>query len=357
MTYASNQTIEAQHYNLLVWGSEQGGSLVTSTNNINLLWGPGYGEQGFNQSMTDVLGLPSNQGVSPGVYNDTVGSLTPVDGVSAGDATSDMSVTSQQWIGLVSAINRSLYHQNTANLTYSVAPGFGRTIQVFAGLSTALTSIASGVGRARQTVTRNIANSTKSTPWIEASSATNKTLTITRKVVWQGGNDARWFFNAGGYVILGMSCTGATNGRSSAVAAVINDIGFTEIRAYNLSAFSGNDDSASDTSKGYWDLGTSWVQIGKNTSASGSDYATTSVTVYARVTESSAGVGTEDGAVGNQLEVRLDVFSSYGTAPFSGTGDWGADAINLSIAVSLDIKDPAYVGGMLSRTWSDPEIN
>jgi len=354
MAYAVNDIIEAQHYNTFVWGSTSGGTMVTSNNNINYLWGPGFGNKGMNQDMASILGLPNNLGIQTGVYNDTIGTLTPVDGVSAGDPEAAAStVTSQQWIGLISAMNRALFHQNQANVVLSQAPGFGRDIRFITSMTTYLSTISNNMGLARNR-TAIVASGTanKTTSWSAPGSSTNQTLTITRSVEWNEADDARWFFNAGGRIRIGLSAANASNDRSTAIAIVIADLGTSDIGYNSSTAFPGND-SGSSVSRGYWNVSTSsFEQIGKNTALSGSVYADTSVTVSARL-QGDAG---SNGGRGKRLEFRIDLFSGFGgSGPESA---WGlADNINLTITTTLDVFDPAYSGGMLQRTWATPTLD
>ena len=183
MTYSSQSVIQYSDYNQLVWGSTSGGALVTTNNNINYIWGPGYGNRGLNQDMSSIIGLPNNQGSGSG-YNDTIGYLSPV--------TTAQTITAQQWIGFLSALNRALYHQNQSNVSIATAPGFDRTIEVIASVQTYLNSAASGTGSTRGYNTRPIPNGAKSFPWIVANTASNQSKTFNRACYWPTGNDARW---------------------------------------------------------------------------------------------------------------------------------------------------------------------
>ncbi len=352
MAYASGDDIEAQHYNTFVWGSTSGGTLETSPNNINLLWGPGYGEKGLNQDMDSIIGLPNNLGIVTGQYNDTIGTLTPVGGVSAGDAAVNAStVKSQQWIGLISAMNRALYHQNQANVTLSQAPGFGRDIRFISAMNSYLTTISNNMGTARFTAARPLANNNIPTPWAAAASSTNYTLTITRTVEWPDADDARWFFNAGGKIRVGISGTGAGNDRSTAVAVVLNAMGVSDIGFNSRSNFVGND-LAGAANKGYWNVSTSSYEIiGRNNAESGSTYATTTVSCGLQLT----GAAGTNGGRGKKLEIQWTITSGFGGS--GGEPVWAAgDALSLTVNTSVDVIDPSYVGGMLQRTWADPTL-
>jgi hypothetical protein len=351
MAYSTGGLIEAQHYNQLVWGSTTGGTLVTTNNNLNYVWGPGYGNRGLNQDMSSIVGLPNahllvnpisgTDAVTGTNYNDGVGTLTQVD--------STLNVKSQQWIGLMSAINRGLYHQNQSNVALSPAPAYGGTIKVISGLQTAVNNIAGQTGTARNSVVRAVAGGSKTFSWIRATSATNASTSFTRSVSWSNGNNARWFFNAGGKIRITASASTASGDRSAAIVTVINDLGACDFGFNTNSGFVGADPGTTNTNKGYWNIGTSYVQLGKNQSVSGSTYPGTYVAISARLTGD-----TSDGAVGSLLEVKMDLFSDYG-----GTGAdprWGTDNINVSVGFNIDVFDPSYTGGMLTRNWADPDL-
>lgn len=358
MAYAVNNIIEAQHYNTFVWGTTSGGTLETSNNNLNYLWGPGFGNKGMNQDMASVAGFPSSIGTNPpivtGVYNDTIGTLTPVDGVSAGDPESAAStVTSQQWIGLISSMNRALHHQQEANVVLSQAPGFGRDIRFISAVSTSLGQISNSMGKSRTKTARALPSANKTVSWTAPQASVTRTFQINRSVEWPEADDARWFFNSGGVIRFGLSAANASNDRSGAIAIVIADLGTCEIgytASRGWSPFPGNDSGVSNP-RGYWDVSTtSFEQIGKNTATGGSVYADTSVTVSMRLTGDSG----SNGGRGKRLEFRVDLFSGFGgSGPESA---WASgDNISLTITSSIDVFDPG--GNMLLRTWQDPALD
>jgi hypothetical protein len=352
MAYASGDDIEAQHYNTFVWGTTSGGTLTTSPNNINLLWGPGFGQQGLNQDMGSVIGLPNNQGIVTGEYNDTIGTLTPVDGVSAGDfAVNASTVRSQQWIGLISAMNRALYHQQQGNVNLSQSPGFGRDIRFISAMNSYLTQIANSMGAARFTAVRPLAGGPVNTAWSQAASSTEYTLTITRTVEWPDADDARWFFNAGGKIKVGISGTGAGNDRSTAVAIVLNAMGVSDIGFNSRTQFTG-DDLIGSANKGYWNVSTSAYEIiGRNNAESGSTYSATTVSCGLQL----AGDAGSNGGRGKRLLIQWNITSGFGGS--GGEAVWAAgDALSLTVGTTVDVVDPSYAGGMLQRTWADPTI-
>ena len=354
MAYAVNDEIEAAHYNIFVWGTTSGGTLETGVNNINLLWGPGYGNKGMNQDMSSILGLPNNQGVSAGVYNDTIGTLTPVDGVSAGDvATNASTVQARQWIGLISAMNRSLYHQNQGNVVLSQAPGFGRDIRFIASMNTYMNSISSGMGTARFTSVQPGVGVNIPSTWTVGGTGTNQTFSVTRSIEWPDADDARWFFNAGGKIRVSVSATGAGNDRSSAIAIVTNGLGASDIGYDSRTEFSGA--TATGNNVGYWDMtvsGSTFELIGEKTAVAGSVYSTTKISVSIKL----SGDAGSNGGRGKIIQVKYDWISGFGGT--GGEAAWNAgDSISIQLNTIIDIMNPAYTNSMIQRTWADPSIS
>jgi hypothetical protein len=354
MAYAVNDNIEAAHYNIFVWGSSSGGTLETGVNNINLLWGPGDGNKGMNQDMSSILGLPNNLGVSAGVYNDTVGTLTPVDGVSAGDSEAQAStVLSRQWIGLISAMNRSLYHQNTANVVLSQAPGFGRDIRFITSMSTYMNTIASGMGTARFRATQAGIGLNSPSAWSVGGTGTNQSFSVTRTIEWPSADDARWFFNSGGRIRVSCSATGAGNDRSSAISVITNLLGASDIGYNSRTQFSGA--SSLGNNVGYWNMtysDTTFQNIGTINAAAGSVYSTTSLSVSVKLSGDTSGTSGR----GKILQVKYDWVSGFGGT--GGEAAWNAgDSISITLNTIIDVLTPAYTGGMIQKTWADPSIS
>lgn len=352
MSYTSTGTIEASDYNLLVWGDNTGtGTMITSNNNLNYLWGPGYGSKGLNQDMTSVTGLPYSTGT------DTVGSLTKV---TAGPITSytGSSVTASQWIGFFSALNKMLYHQVQANVSSVSVPGgtaptVGKTVGIYASLSSYLASAATSMGSARSTQAVALGGQ-NSLSWVVASTATVQEYTASRYITWNTADDARWFFNAGGQVRVSVGGATASGDRSSAIVSVLNDFGACYFSYNTNTGFAGNDEAPANTpglGKGYWNLGGTFLRVGKNTAASGSVYGGTYCELTARVVNY-LGTGSENGAVGRRMEFTLHVYSDFGSNPAGNT----TDNINVNVNFLVDLFDPVGngSGAVLVKTWANP---
>jgi hypothetical protein len=358
MAYASAGNIEAKHYNNLVWGSDAGGTLVTNTNNLNLLWGAGYGKKGYGQDMTSVLGLPGSiNGISASgtTYTDRVGTMTAVTPATNSRTLDGDNVKAQQWIGLISSLNRILYHQSAANVTLSPYsnPAFGGDIVAYstlqAGLNTAASNQTNGARRNNYALS---ISGPAATSIIQSSAFQVYTGSVTRTVTWNSANDVRWFWNAGGYIQVDITGASSSSDRSIALSGVINALGTTKFYGSSNTGPSNNSQSGSSSTAGYWNIGNSAKLIGTWTSGS-STYSGTYASLYAWVDSSS---GTEDGAVGRTFKFRLDWSSDFG-----GQGSlsaWNTDNLSVSAQIAITIFDPVGSGSgqMLSKNWTDPTI-
>lgn len=349
-SYATTGNIEARHYNTLVWGSNVGGALVTTTNNLNLLWGPGYGAKGINQSMISVTGLPSNAGSGTG-YNDNVGTLTPVAGYFTSQNSNNQTgtadiVTSQQWIGFVSALNKLLYHQNASSGNIATAPGHGSTVTPIVSYDTYLAAASSNMGKARSPGPITIPNSSQTYSW-SATGAQNDSGSIQLSILWADGNQARWFFNAGGYVVFSVKGKNTlTNVRSIDTAAI-----FTEIGSINMYGTSSTGGTAGQTNggKGYWNMGPTLAGVAYHNASAG--VYTGSFAQVSMCVQNHSGVGSESGAVGCEI-----VFQISATSAVAGT--FGAvDNLGVEIDVTVQLWDPTgFNASPIVKTWSDPTI-
>ena len=355
-TYAFQSLIEAQQYNNLVWGSSTGGTLVTGTNNLNMLWGPGYGAKGINQSMSSVAGLPNNAGlgtVTVGqniiAYDNTTGTLNQV-------AASGV-VTSQQWIGLISATNNLLSYQGLSQYSLTTPPGIQQKISAYDQIQTYLNNIAGSMGTGGSPVAQVVTGAAQSVSWsAPAGSTATRTLTATTSIQWPTGNDIRWFFNAGGYITISVSGQGSATDRSSAVANMLNNLGYLTIYAKSCGGTMLQSGQPFNSIQGYWgSWGTNNAEpnllVKSTTSGQGvytNSYASASVKLF------KTGVnGANGGANGNTIQITVFVNSTTASA-FTDR-----DNINATLNVVFQVFDPAAGGSFpaISKTWGSPSVN
>ncbi len=216
MAYQTGDAILDDHYN---------GFVSTDTNNINRITGTGTDEFGYG-----------------------TGDLATVD--------TSTTVQASQWTALLGKLNIARSHQDTSiNIsTFSVSSG---------DIIAAIANVATDIG----TVTTNKAN--VKADGITANAYTTKTFTGSWKVntiyefklAFAGGDEARFFFNAGGTITTGVTLSGHT---SDDKANEWKDLMETLIGTFTFDhqtcsiSGSGTANTLTDT-KGYYDLTTSYV--------------------------------------------------------------------------------------------------
>jgi hypothetical protein len=368
MAYILNDQALASHYNQFTWGSDSGGTLVTSNNNIYYVWGRGSGNRGMNQSMVAVPGFeaydntnltsPNNRfrpfGTDPNTgtsWSDENGTLRLVDGPSSG-GTAEI-ISSAHWIGLFSTINRMLYHQSQANLSLPTRPMFSGTIRAISSVQSKIDAAASGTGATRSFATLPLTNSSLTNAWTVASTATVQTRTFDRTCTWNDGNQARWFFNAGGKIRIKVSATSSGDARSLEMGAIIDGLGTCTIGYNNNTGFTGNDSGATqDLTKGFWTFsnGAGYTQLGRRSAVAGATYTDSYCTLSVKLSGDQS-----EGSNGAKFDVRLFAYSGYNATGAANLG-WNTDGLNITIAVQIEVLDPAYIGGVLTKGWTDPTL-
>lgn len=168
MTYSSGGLIQATDYNGFV--------STTAGANINDIWGAGSGDKGWGQT---ALATASVGGT----------------------------VTATQWASLVNTIT-SAGAQTDTSLTARTAPTVGTVISVLSAVNTDLTNVTTNRGNAASvgTTSSTWSGSTAKTSGT-GSGASAWTITFTHTVTFPSADQARYFWNAGGLVLLDMSKT------------------------------------------------------------------------------------------------------------------------------------------------------
>jgi hypothetical protein len=166
MTYSSGGLIQATDYNGFV--------STTAGANLNDFWSTGSGDKGWGQSAVATT--------------------------SAGST-----VTATQWASLVNNLSTSGTRTGTS-LTARTAPTAGTLISVLAAINTDLTNVTTNRGN-------TISSGTTSSTWSGSTAKTGTTglgpapwtITFTHTVTFGSADQARYFWNAGGLVLLDMS--------------------------------------------------------------------------------------------------------------------------------------------------------
>ena len=173
MTYSSGGLIQAADYNGFVGPTASGG---TANANLNDVWGTGSGDKGWGQT---AVGTVSTAGT----------------------------VTATQWASLVNTLSTAGSQSNTA-ITARSAPTAGTTIGILAALNTDLTNVTTNRGNAPSTAVRVLTwtgSSAKTTTTGTGNAAW--TITWTHTVTFPSADQARYFWNAGGELVMYMNKT------------------------------------------------------------------------------------------------------------------------------------------------------
>lgn len=305
MAYAQGDIILRDHYNLFATGSTSG-TPNNAVANINTLWGTGFSNAGYGQT----------------------GSLTAV---AAGDT-----VTATQWSTLISRLNTMRTHQTGI--------GSGLTSPVTGDIITYLSTLNSSITSAYND--RLAFNNLRGTPSTTNYDATWSTPTPTsfqqiRTVSFSGGDQARYFFNAGGRITLTFSIpsggsdttkeTAWTNLLGSKLASLHFD------QSTSTRTGSGGTLSIDGSSLGYYDLTTTnqtLIRITDTTTAYTGNY----VEVLAR----NNGSSTANGDNGNVLTFTINYVD--------GASDTFDGAINMSVRAAVTITPPSTAAGLTS-SW------
>lgn len=163
MTYAQYGTIAAADYNGLV-----GTSPSSTANQVNTIWAVGNGKSGYGQ--------------------------TPLAQVSQNG-----SISASAWASLYTTITNIASLQGTA-ITALTNPVAGNSITYNSSLATNISNIYAGRG--------NLASGslgTSSTTTTTNSSTWSSGITFTHTVTFGSGDQARYFFNAGGQIAISFS--------------------------------------------------------------------------------------------------------------------------------------------------------
>ena len=209
MAYTSGDTILATHFN-------------SFRGDFNTNWGVGSGDQGYGQSNT-------------------------ISAVSAGDT-----VTATQWSTLLARISSAALHQGTS-LTSITSPNAGDTISAFAALAANITSINTN----RHNIDSGNYADTTSTQAASGSWTTSTVHTFT--LTFAGGDEARYYYNAGGSTRFSFSRAGGTSHTKNTEWANLATACGTIIFAVQGTTKSGGSGSTTTlaTTVGYQDMTTS----------------------------------------------------------------------------------------------------
>jgi hypothetical protein len=317
MAYGSGNQILALDYNTFAQG---GASVNNGVANINTIWGVGQGDKGYGQSTT-----------------------LPV--VAGGTDT----VTATQWATMIARLNSMLTHQSGTGSGIT-APTAGATIAYLTTLSSSITTAYNNRLNSSANAT-DVTSTATNAAW---STSAPTTFQIIKTATWASADQARYFFNAGGKLILtfGTVINNQGNSKGADWQSLIN----TKLASVTVGGYSntrngtGGTASVTNAALGYWNAGTSNNTVINLTSASGTaDYGSNSIAVGIKTN----GVQGANGDVGTIMTFQIDfsdaaadtntapagipAYSPAGVAPTQGNFN---DQLNLTIPVSITIRPP-----------------
>ena len=199
----------------------------------------------FVNNATSPYGYNHFAGTGAGAYG--LGQST-ISTVSAGST-----ITAAQWNSLWTGMDNIANHVNIS-LTSTAAVSTGNTIAIKTALVTDLASLAAQVAAGSPSATALTNSSTKN-----ADTANNWTTTQTVTTTWTAASAAalRYFFNAGGKIVVDWSNptlpTGSTNAKNTEWIDIVGRAGPITIKAHDLDG-SGGANQTINNDFGYHDL-------------------------------------------------------------------------------------------------------
>ena len=246
MAYATGDTILDDEYNTFATGAGDGSA--TDSANVNNLWGTGTGDRGYGQSTT----------------------LTSV---SAGS-----NVTATNWANLLNRITSMGNHQGTS-LTSMTSPTTGDDIEIIGAISSNISALHTArLDAAGNGANEGTFNSDSTGTWT-ASAIQEVTVTF------DSADEARYYFNAGGYLQIDPAITGYTDdAKARSWDALTQMCGSIRFEAQGTTTVGGSDsitvteahtssETTLATTIGYYDMTTSYQTIfQRDLTTSGSPY-------------------------------------------------------------------------------------
>lgn len=317
MSYSTGGTIQANDYNNLAWGGNTTNTYSGAINNIAWVMGTGFGIRGYGQTITAINAV-----------------------------TAAGTVTATQWAGLVHTLNKALGHQGGTLLANGSNIGItaGATIAAFANVASSVTTIntdANVAGASGTTVTGTGLNTTIS--WANSSGA--QSTNWTRTATFASADQARYFFNAGGYISVVLTATNnnGTN-RSGDILTMFqtNAAGF-QIKNANCTVRTGSSgtvNSSNDT-LGYWKLTSSNQEmLNLNSGSATYEYNSTKLEIKLKTN----GVQGANGDVGTVITFDFTLSDSLQNANSNFN-----DVVDVTATVRIDAVPPETT--YLASTW------
>jgi hypothetical protein len=320
MAYAVGDTISNSDYNGLLNNTASGTpNAGVAARGINYIAGTGVGVYGLGQ--TELGSLPA-----------------------AGDT-----ITAAQWNSLFTFMNNIQNHTNITALTSTTAAAAGDVIAIKAALETDLTALAAAVAGG-STLATAVSEGPEDLSLV-ASAVFDTSHIVEASFTFDGGDEARWFFNAGGKLRVKIT-NAATNSTSidTSYSALITALGNFDMAA-TTSARSGSGETLTTdgSALGYYDLTTSYQTLIKLTQDDGTYSGSHSITVEARTSVPHADGRDNNGEV---VTLRVSIATTETGAALSDFTPNNTSSVNAEANaggptdVAFHTMDPTTVEGL-----------
>ena len=314
MTYSLGGLIQGSDYNNFV-GGNGGGANVSGQ--LNSVLGVGRGSAGYGQTaVTNVTAI-----------TDTI--------------------SATQWTTLINGVDKVRKHQSGGGYANLSAYTAGATINATNNISGALTTAYSS----RLTAVAQGTTTTGSTfsPVFTAPNDTNAaTFAFSRTATFASGDQARYFFNAGGqlnFVVTGVTNTGSTTRGASLATLAATNFASKKIGADDCVARTGTGATLNvdgTTGTGYYASTTSNVAKTTITGTTAS-YLSDTLNLFVR-TNGVQGSNDDDGTV---MTISMVLLSAAQSPAFN-------DSINITVNHRVDVIYPSTT--FLANTWGSVTI-
>lgn len=277
MAYAVNDTISTSEYNGLLTNTDTAGTPPAF--GINHIFG---------------TGSTSGAGIVYGLGQTALSSVAVADTIQAA-----------QWNSLFTAMDNVANHTNDT-LTSTTAKSAGDTIAIISALTTDLNTLAASVAAGSPNTTA--LTTTAALQTTSSSTATgggsknywNGSHVVEHTVTFTNANQARWFFNAGGQILINVTRTagassfdstlGGATSKDQSMDELITGLGTFALKSQTSNKTGNTEDStSSDFTKGFYDLTTSYQTICKVTQNSGTYSANMYIEIEAKANAAVSG--------------------------------------------------------------------
>lgn len=309
MAYQTGDIILDTHYN----------TFATDVNNV---WGTGTGDTGYGETGT-VLSTVSDGTV----------------------------ITATQWANMLSRISSSASHQGSS-ITAITNPSTSDPIEAYTALSGNISTIQTNrttTASYGATSTNADAGKDNTTDWITS-------LTFTTTLTFAGGNEARWFFNAGGRVAISVAHTSGSNAKDTEWTNLVTKCGTYYIMA-NSGGQSGGTaiNTVTDTNEtaiGYYQIPNLSYQKMYERYSDGSPYTANYITYNAQMNADDATDGLGNNGTVMTLQVVL-TDAAADQAYNSSTSTSILDNVTGQTTVTFSY-DPPSATYLTSAAWGTP---